>query len=351
MYTFLKIFWATLSAMAVPVVASAHEMYVLKDGQIAELLSRPPVNPVNIVLSNSGEFMFWAFFCFLFLLVLVPISNSTLLRTYIGPFLNKLKPHAFFIARITFGASLVASGVHAVLFGPEIKLDALFGTYGGVAGLGLILGGMLIVFGLFVRTVAFMIILMFGVATLRYGSYLITYLDYVGMALAVVLVGGGKPALQNLFFPQKDKESALQMLRRDFYLRFYPYRFFIVRVGLGLSIMYAAFYGKFLHSDMALQVVMDYRLTDYFPFEPGFIVLGAGILEMLFGFFFVVGVHLRFSAMFFAVFLFLSYLYFPEAAWPHIILVGGALALFAHGYDKTTLAARMFKRGAEEPIF
>lgn len=348
-----KFFGAITAIFAIfsPAIASAHEMYVLESGVISELLSRPSTNPLDIISANVEQFSFWAIGVFLFLLSLLFFSLSHRMQDKINPFLFKLKPYAFVIARSTVGICLIFSGFYHTLFGPEMSLVELFGVYASLTSWVLIIIGAAITLGIFVRTAAIIALGIFAVAVGKYGIYLLTYIDYLGILLALVLVGAGKPAFQNIILRNKNGNSKLQQSRRSLSLIFSDYALLIVRLGLGFSIMYAAFYGKFLHSDAALQVVLDYNLTDYFPFTPDFVVLGAGILEMLFGLFFVLGIHLRFSAIFFAIFLLLSYFYFSEAAWPHIILVGGALAVFAHGYDSMTLEGRLFKKGKREPIF
>ncbi len=88
-----------------------------------------------------------------------------------------------------------------------------------------------------------------------------------------------------------------------------------------------------------------------FHFEPLFIVLGACIVELLIGAFFIFGIEIRHTVLFFLFWLFLSLLYFGEAVWPHLVLVGVLLSLFCHGYDKLSLEGYYFKRDKREPVF
>jgi uncharacterized membrane protein YphA (DoxX/SURF4 family) len=346
-FRLLFLFFITTSSLSV----AAHEMYILESGEVEELLLYPAANPLDVMRAHIGEFSFWAIASFLFLLILLFVSNSKRLQEKVNPTLFKLKPYAFLVARVTVGLGLIFSGFQQALFGSEIRLADLFGGQRLIAQTVLIISGIAIMIGFCVRTTATIVLGIFVAAAVRYGPHLIMYLDYMAILITLALLGAGMPAFQNLAFPRKHQEAFSQKIHRKLYISFSRYRFLIIRVGFGASIMYAAFYGKFLHSAMALQVVLDYRLTDYFPFEASFVVLGAGILEMLFGLFFVLGIHLRFSAIFFTIFLFLSYLYFPEPAWPHLILAGGALAIFAHGYDDMTIFGRIFKRESREPIF
>src|SRR5207244_2508272 len=94
--------------------------------------------------------------------------------------------------------------------------------------------------------------------------------------------------------------------------RLEPYAFPALRILFGLSIAFASYFAKFLHSQLALDVVNNYHLTNYFHFEPLFIVLGAFMVDLLIGMFFMVGVEIRHTVLFFLFWLALSLLYFGE---------------------------------------
>ncbi|HSX25180.1 MAG TPA: DoxX family membrane protein, partial [Candidatus Andersenbacteria bacterium] len=123
--------------------------------------------------------------------------------------------------------------------------------------------------------------------------------------------------------------------------------FLILRILFGTALIYASMYAKFLHSDLALDTVNDYHLTQFFPFTPLFLVLGAFLIETLIGLAFMLGFAIRFFALFFLTFLTMSILFFGESVWPHAILFGVAIVLFFHGYDKFTVWGR---NGKNEPV-
>jgi uncharacterized membrane protein YphA (DoxX/SURF4 family) len=130
-----------------------------------------------------------------------------------------------------------------------------------------------------------------------------------------------------------------------------PYSFLILRVLFGSAVFFASFYAKYFHSNLALATVTEYHLTNYFPFTPLFLVLGAFIIEALLGLCFALGFEIRFAALVFTCFLVSSIMFFGEAVWPHIILFGVNLTLFAHGYDKYTLEMAVFERKRKgEPV-
>ncbi len=79
-------------------------------------------------------------------------------------------------------------------------------------------------------------------------------------------------------------------------------------------------------------------------------MLGAAIIELLIGTFFILGIEIRFTALFVLFWLSLSLSYFGEAVWPHIVLIGIPVAFIFYGYDKYSLEGRFFKRRGREPV-
>src|SRR3989338_2370258 len=110
--------------------------------------------------------------------------------------------------------------------------------------------------------------------------------------------------------------------------RLKPLAFPILRICFGVSLIYASLYAKVLHNNLALQVASlplaghEYSLAQYLGFEPQFLVLGAAIVEILIGLFFVLGIEIRFTSLFLLFWLSLSLLYFSDTVSPHIILIG-----------------------------
>jgi hypothetical protein len=226
------------------------------------------------------------------------------------------------VARITLGICLVASAYNNALFGPELPLSD-FGAYGIAIQISLFIAGLLVLFKKWSRVGALIALGIFAIALLRYNWYLLTYVNYLGEIVLALLV-----------------------LRP----RYEEYAFLALRVGFGVSVVFAALYAKFLHSNLALSTIYEYNLTAFFHFDPLFIVLGACIIEILIGIFFIVGFEIRHTALFFLFWIFLSLLYFGEAVWPHLILVGVNMAIFMYGYDRLTIEGKLFNRGKLQPF-
>lgn len=300
----------------------AHEVYVLSPETIAQNIATPSPSPFGAFATNRFQFFLWGFISFVVVSTIFFASITHRLEILFEPTLTRLRPWAAPVARITLGLCLLASAYQNSLFGPELPLSD-FGIYGILVRMLLYAAGILITFNVYPQFAAAIALAIFAAGALRYGVYVLTYLNYLGEILLIFLL-----------FKRTLEE----------------YAFLVLRVGFGVAVVFAALYGKFIHSNLALSTIYEYHLTNYFHFDALFIVLGACIIEVLMGIFFIVGFEIRHTSLFFLFWIFLSLLYFGESVWPHLILVGVNVALFMYGYDRTTVEGRYFNRGKLQPF-
>lgn len=305
-----------------PLPAVAHEVYVLSHETIAQSVSSPSPSPFSAFYTNRFQFFLWGFIAFIVVSTIFFASITHRFEMLFEPFLTRLRPWAAPVARVTLGVCLLLSAYNGALFGPELPLTD-FGPYAIIITLALYISGALIVLNFWPQVGALLALAVFAVAAWQYGLYIITYLNYLG-----------------------EIGLALFLLKQ----KFEEYGFLVLRVGFGVSVIFAALYAKLIHSNLALAVINDYNLTNYFHFDPLFIVLGACIIEILIGVFFIVGFEVRHTALFFLFWIFLSLLYFGESVWPHAVLIGVNVALFLYGYDRLTVEGKLFNRGKLQPI-
>lgn len=331
--------------LLIPSLASAHEVYVLDTATIARDISTVSPNPLDAFFTNQGRFFFWGFIAFVTVSTVFFMSVFHLFEEKTAPFFSKLKRFAPTIERVTVGLSLIAFAYNGALFGPELPLPGIYGALSPAVVLALYATGLLILVGLFTRISALAVTLLALFSIPAHGWYMLTYTAYFVVAIVVLIMGGGRYSLDQLF-KRKNNSRFIERLRK----RFEPYEMFVLRLGFGFSVLTAAIYAKFLHANLTLDVVQQYHLTNYFHFEPLFIVLGALIIESLIGVFIMFGIEIRWTALFFLFWLTLSLLYFGENVWPHLALFGLNIMLFFHGYDRYSLEGRFFKRRRLEPV-
>lgn len=319
--------------------ALAHEVYVLTPDAVKDAVTLASPNPFNAVPGHAALFIVWGLLCAILFIGILSLSVNRACERVFDPHLYKLKKFAPLLSRLTLGASLFASGYYQAIFGPELPLSNLFGNV-HVASLVLMIAGLFIVFGLFTRLVAGLGIMFFASLIFAYHSYMLTYLNYLGELFIVFIIGGGRWSIDRAVPFLSKIENTI----RTWTIILEPYTFLILRVFFGFAVFYASFYAKFIHSNLALETVNQYHLTNYFHFTPLFLVLGAFLVEAVIGACFMLGIEVRFIALLFTGFLTLSILFFGEAVWPHIVLFGVTAALFCHGYDKYTVEVALFQR-------
>lgn len=328
--------------------ASAHEVYVLNPDQVSHALNTASPNPFSAIPSQEMLFIFWGTVVIVTFLLVLTASVSPLFERVFDPALKWFKQFAPLFGRLTFGVSMIASGYFGDFFGPELPIaQVLPSDVAHVLSLVLMAAGVLIIVGFLTRLCSFLVLAVFIFTISQYHGYMLTYINYLGEAILVLILGGGRWSVDNRFDILGGLEHGMHRITE--FLE--PYSFLLLRILFGSAVFFASFYAKFFHSNLALQTVTEYHLTDYFPFSPLFLVLGAFIIEAVIGLCFVIGFEIRFVALVFTFFLTLSIIFFGEAVWPHIILFGVNLALFAHGYDKYTIEMALIQRKREgEPV-
>lgn len=343
-----------LGALLIPTIASAHEVYVLTPDEIREGISMTPFSAMGTIFANIDSFALSAFLAVLTVFVIFFASISHALEKAWNPFFAKAKHYGPAVARITIGLSFIAGAYFDAAYGPELPLEGLWGPYAFLARVILFITGVLICVGFYTRIAATIGVLFYLINCYVHGAYMLTYLNYLGELLVLLLIGAHRVGVDRY------EPSSMRKVRSFFdriAKKLAPYSFLILRVTFGISLLYASLYAKFLHNGLALEVATlplaghMYGLAHYFNIEPHFLVLGAGIIEVVIALFFTLGIEIRFTALFVEFWVMLSVWWFGEAVWPHIILLGIPLAFILYGYDKYSIEGMFFKKGNREPVF
>lgn len=324
--------------------AYAHEVYVLDPGAISMDVNASSPNPFSVVAKDENQFALWAFICIVTVLAVFFISISRRAEKKLFPLLLRLKKWAPLAARLTLGFSLFASAYYSALFGPELPFANIFHNYSAFVRITLFAISAMITLGIFTRIASLLALIVYGWAIIYYQIYMLTYLNYFGEMVINIILGSGIYSLDSLL--RKKSFQRAESFRKAAK----PYGFAALRICFGIAVIFASWYAKFVHSQLALDTVVRYHLTNYFHFEPLFVVLGAFIIEALIGIFFIAGFEIRFTAIFFLTFLTLSLLYFGELVWPHLVLLGVNLTFLLYGYDRLSIEGRFLKKGEFEPV-
>lgn len=295
------------------------------------------------IQENLNDLLFWSFSSITVVSLVLLVSIIRKFEELLDPALHRIKKFAPFIMQITLGLTLMVSAFYNSLFGVELPLTIAFTEYAELIRIVFAIGGGMLLVGIYPRLVGFGVVAMFVFLILNQGLFMMHYLPHLGEAITIFVLGGTYEVM-------KSDSPLLPKLYRSLELYLHKYKFLVLRIFFGASLIFSSIYTKYLHGSHALETVANSSLTNMFPFDPTFLVLGFLIVEILLGFFFMIGFEIRFSALAYIVFLIASIIFFQEAIWPHVILIGTCLAMITHGYDRYTIGGTWLKRGNLEPI-
>ncbi|MEJ0054076.1 MAG: hypothetical protein WDN10_05160 [bacterium] len=355
MYRTLTNIGVIVVAFVLPRIVSAHEMYVLSAEEVRTALASPSFDMLAVLQADLMHFIYWACIGMATVIAVFFVSVSRSLERRCDPFFLRVRRYAAPVARITIGLSFLAAAYYQATYGPELPLSAAYGAYASFATALLVLIGVLTILGFYVRFAALVALLFFAYAAYRNGIYMLTYANYLGEILVLLILGSHHGASPKVWL--KGEFGKLEHMYVRFAKKLAPYSFAVLRICFGISLLYSSLYAKILHNNLALTVAnlplpgRVISVAGALGFEPHFLVLGAAIIEIVLALFFIFGIELLFTSFFLLFWLMLSLLYFGEAVWPHIILIGLPIAFILSGYDKYSLEGKFFKKkGGWEPV-
>ena len=319
---------AALTTYLAPTISSAHEQYVLTKNQI------------NFDIAYHGPSVFTALENWDNLKVALAAGLGSLLAIILYFFfyhsaigqrfdylVQKLNPFGEIVLRVALGASLIASAHFSAFLGPEIPLTSI--PLGIILKPALyILGGLLIA-GLFSEAVGLVSLIILLLATWVYKSYMISYFNYLGEFIALIIFGSRTFSLDKLIFNAK---TAVE--------KFHDLETALIRVTYGVSIMYPAIVYKLIHPEVIIDIVARYDLNKFhwlFPHDPLLISLGGGLSQVAIGICLIFGFETRLNTLVTFVLMTMSVLFFKEAVWPHWVLLALALYLMINNGGKWSL--------------
>lgn len=296
----------------------AHEVYVLDKSQIASGLSH--IQPLSLsVLQNPHNF-----FIFISITIAVTILFALALVFRLSrkgqsfyAWLQRLHKFAPLFVRAAIAASFFYSAYTWSFLGPELDLHLL--PWAQVMRWTLFISSGMFLLGIGVEIAAAASLVVFLVGGYVFGWYVLTYTNYLGEIIALLLFGSRHFSLDRIV------QGALKRFPRG-----RNYETVIVRVGYGIALLYAAITIKVLHPILTITVIKEYHLTQFHWLFPGDVMLvtfGAALAEIAIGLFILIGFETQLVVFISLIYITLSLLYFKEAVWPHLMLYGISLNL------------------------
>lgn len=299
--------------LALPAVASAHVRYVIDD---AEYLKHAGVD-VSFLMTALQDLNNVA-------LVLAAIGVVAIIYVLFSvvPFLVRLRAHVNeradsylefipWIVRLSLGIALIGAGSAEVFISPALA------TPSTVIAFIEVLIGFLILAGFLVVPSALALILLYIVAVFT-DPYLIGNIEVLAGAIVLLLLDNERPGMDDL----------VGIPKMSPFKRFERYVPLVLRVGLGIAMIYLAVYEKFLNPNVSALVVDIYSLQSAIPVNEATWVLGAGVVELLIGLLLLIGLRVRLLVIITFFVLSTTFFYFGEEVYSHITLFGLLSALF-----------------------
>ncbi len=334
--------------ISLPLIAAAHENYVLTQDQInADLGFHGP--SVFSALNNPGNLkisLIVALLSTLGIIVFFIFSHSSAGRK-MDNFLQKGESFGQVVLRMALAVSLLASAYFNSFLGPEISLTTLPLAF--ILKPALVILGILMFLGLWSEIVGVLSLVILFIASWVYKDYMITYFNYFGEFLALAWFGSRVFSLDKLFYktPLFAKASAHGPLKKFKLLwakrldkKYHDWELLIIRVTYGISIIYPAITYKLIHPEVIVDIANRYNLMQFhwlFPGDPLLISLGTGLAQVAVGVCVTLGFETRLNTLVTFGLMFLSVIFFKEAVWPHIVLLALALYLIINNGGKYSL--------------
>lgn len=324
---FAFVFFASLFFLFTP-EAHAHEAYVLTHNEFQQGLSIVTQNPLAPLMNTSNwEISASITVSIMFLYLLGIFWSTTPWAGILDRAVKKARVVGPLIIRLAMSSSFFFAAMSNSLLGPELQLSTL--PEGQIIRIILFGLSLMIFFGFLTEIAAAIGFVVFFYATSKFQWYMITYANYFGELLVLLLFGSRFLSFDLYLFGKKALTKGLEKLR---FLEI-P----IVRILYGIALIYAGWTIKFAHQGLSIAVYNQYHLINFFHASPEFIAAGAGLSEISIGFFILIGFQQRLTTIISLIFITLSLLYFREMLWPHLMLYGISFSLIINSADPFTI--------------
>lgn len=307
---------------------SAHEAYVLTRQEFQQGLAINTPNAFAPLLDTSHWQLFLIISFFVGLsFTLVVLWATTPVAAWLDKYIRKASILGPFIIRLAISSSFFFAAQSNSVLGPELSLTTVAG--GTIIRFLLYVIALMVFFGFFVEIAAAIGLAIFLYLEKYYGLYMLTYLNYLGELIVLFLFGSRIASFDVLFFGKKLWNTSIAKLKE--------YETPLIRITYGLALIYAGYSVKFQHQDLSIWVYNQYHLKDFFHASAEFIAAGAGLSEIMIGFFILIGFAMRWTILISLVFITLSLMYFHELIWPHVMLYGISFSLLINSADNFTV--------------
>lgn len=311
---------STLSLL-IPFVANAHIGYVLSADEIAQ--GKGADFPYLLQVFQDSRNI-WIMIITVLVVVLIGLfwKKIFIVKSQVGIIRHNISSYYEFIPwilRLSLGIALIGAGSAQILVSPSLS------GFAGLATLQILLGFLLMA-GFLLPIVA-PVVLVLSLYALSKNIYLLGNFDFIASSFALLVLANPRPGVDDI-------------LGIHFYSLFKKLRNyvpFILRIGIGVAMMYLAVYEKFLNPHLSEMVVYNFDLMSVINVPANMWVFGAGAVELLIALLLLLGLFTRLVSTIAFIVLSFSFFYFGEDVYSHITLFGLLSILLITGGGKFSL--------------
>lgn len=312
---------ALLSVIFLPSFAFAHVKWFAESMEVVR-----PYQFTDIPVMLSFLFVVVTLFVGVFLEKKLPV-----LKLY-NKLIQQTAPAILSLASIGFGLSFLIFSYNGFIFAPNLQIDTL--TAAGIGGAGLgstllitqALAGLMILLGIYERLGGLLLIILYAVAVKEFGFMeMMDTLEMIGFAFYAMIIGRPKWKIVESEYISKITHH------------FHQYGVSILRIGIGLNLIILGFSEKILKPSLTQDFLSTYDWNfmhnlGYTWFTDYWFAYAGGVIEILFGLFFLFGLVTRLSVVALAVFLVTSLVLLgPVELMGHLPHFSIALVLLVFG--------------------
>ena len=294
-------------------VLSKSEFAAEKGGDASFLFSvlQDPVNIGLILVTAVVVFTGYYFFR----------RNETCRTFMVGLRKHEVDYRSLFpwIARLALGIAFIGAGAEQFLLTPAFASTPFLGFVQMAVGF-LLLSGFMLFPALLLVGALFLIALL-------HDPYYIGNLDYLALIIVTLIWGSSRPGVDHLLGVSLPRE----------WKKYSEYTNLILRLGVGVSMIYLAVFEKILHPHAMELVVSQYDLTSVVPVSLAMWVVATGVIEICIGAALLLGFKTRLVAAVALLVLTLSFFFFGEEVYSHVTLFGVLSILFIAGSGRVSI--------------
>ncbi len=306
--------------------AYAHVGYVIGQEDFAQHLGRDNHYFLSPLSNGNDLAMIFATLMGVFILYFLAWKIKRV-RNWIIAVRTRLDTYTEYIPwilRLSLGIAFIGASVAHVLISPVLPVAAF-------AGIELLVGFFLLAGFLVVPSTIIGFILY--IVALSHKFYIVGNLEVAMAFIALLILGSARPGIDDLF--------GVPHLHTEKFKKIVP---FLLRIGIGGSLVFLSLYEKILNPHVSDLVVQKYHLLGIIPVGAAMWVFAVGIIELFVGLCFLIGFQTRLVTAIAFMVIVTTFFFFKEDVYSHVTLFGVLSCLFITGGGMWSLDSALKRR-------